>query len=260
MSYIRALPAPVVIDPDGPQGTQDMRDGRRLFDDVGCATCHAPSLGDVRGMYSDLLLHDLGQSLSDPGSSYGIDGPDTPLAPRPREWRTPPLWGYRDSGPYLHDGRAQDLEEAVALHEGQAQASARQFFALTPRERAQVEAFLKSLVAPSSAAAPGVMLAADLESRIAKQREPEERMRRQREEAVARDEQKWQEAKRREREQEALKRIKAKLPIARSLEKQGRTSGAINFYREIAREAPDTDEGRQATQRINALTTRIVTP
>ncbi len=260
VSYIRALPPPVVIDPDGPQGTQDMRDGRRLFETAGCATCHSPSLGDVRGMYSDLLLHDLGQSLSDPGSSYGIDGPDTPLAPTPREWRTTPLWGYRDSGPYLHDGRAQDLEEAVALHEGQAQASARQFFSLTPRERAQVESFLKSLVAPASAAAPGVMLAADLESRIAKQREPEERMRRQREEAVARDQQKWKEAKRREREQEALKRIKAKLPIARSLERQGRTRGAITFYREIAREAPNTDEGRQAAQRINALTTRDVTP
>ena len=31
-----------------------------------------------------------------------------------REWRTPPLWGFRDSGPYLHDGRAQNLDEAVA--------------------------------------------------------------------------------------------------------------------------------------------------
>ena len=89
--------------------------GRRLFAEVGCATCHAPTLGDVRGIYSDLLLHDMGQSLSDSGSTYGIDGPDTPEGPTPREWRTPPLWGYRDSGPYLHDGRAQDLEEAVAL-------------------------------------------------------------------------------------------------------------------------------------------------
>ncbi len=36
-----------------------------------------------------------------------------------QEWRTPPLWGFRDSGPYLHDGRAQTLEEAVAMHGGQ---------------------------------------------------------------------------------------------------------------------------------------------
>ena len=94
-----------------------------------------PTLGEVRGIYSDLLLHDLGQSLSDSGSTYGIDGPDTPEGPKPREWRTPPLWGYRDSGPYMHDGRAQSLEEAVALHEGQGTASAHRFFALSGQER-----------------------------------------------------------------------------------------------------------------------------
>ncbi len=175
VSYVRTLPAPVVVDPDGPQGNEDLREGRRLFDEVGCATCHAPTLGEVKGIYSDLLLHDMGQSLSDSGSSYGIDGPDTPMGPKPREWRTPPLWGYRDSGPYLHDGRAQGLEEAVALHDGQARSSAHRFFSLSWRERAQVEAFLKSLVAPSAAAAPGIMLAADLESRL--QREPTARPR-----------------------------------------------------------------------------------
>ena len=164
MAFIRGLPAPVVVDPTGPQGTEDMRAGRRLFAEVGCATCHTPTLGDVKGIYSDLLLHDMGQSLSDSGSSYGIDGPSSPVGPSPREWRTPPLWGYRDSGPYLHDGRAQDLEEAVALHDGQARASAHRFFGLNSQERAQVEVFLKSLVAPSAAAAPGIALAAEMES------------------------------------------------------------------------------------------------
>jgi CxxC motif-containing protein (DUF1111 family) len=66
-----------------------------------------------------------------------------------REWRTPPLWGFRDSGPYLHDGRAQTLEQAVAMHGGQGQTSAVNFFKLSPRERLQVESFLKSLVAPA---------------------------------------------------------------------------------------------------------------
>ena len=75
----------------------------------------------------------MGQSLSDSGTYYGNDGPTSPGGPAPGEWRTPPLWGYRDSGPYLHDGRAQDLGEAVALHEGQSKASARRFSALSPR-------------------------------------------------------------------------------------------------------------------------------
>ena len=166
VSYVRALPAPVVVDPAGPLGSEDMRAGRRLFADLECTACHMPTLGEVRGIYSDLLLHDMGQSLSDSGSTYGIDGPDTPEGPKPREWRTPPLWGYRDSGPYMHDGRAQTLEEAVALHEGQGTASAHRFFSLSGRERGQVEAFLKSLVAPVAAASPGVVLAAEMELRL----------------------------------------------------------------------------------------------
>jgi hypothetical protein len=40
----------------------------------------------------------------------------------------------------------------------------------------------------------------------------------------------------------------------------GKTAGAINFYREIARDAAGTDEGRLATERINMLSTRIISP
>ncbi len=64
------------------------------------------------------------------------------------EWRTPPLWGFRDSGPYLHDGRAETLDQAVALHGGEAANIAQRYFALGGRDRRQVEAFLKSLTAP----------------------------------------------------------------------------------------------------------------
>ena len=65
-----------------------------------------------------------------------------------QEWRTPPLWGFRDSGPYLHDGRAATLDQAVALHGGEGTSSARRYFMLSPEERLQLQAFLKSLVAP----------------------------------------------------------------------------------------------------------------
>jgi CxxC motif-containing protein (DUF1111 family) len=67
-----------------------------------------------------------------------------------QEWRTPPLWGVRDSAPYLHDGRAATIEQAVALHGGEAQKTAQRFFSLAPEERLQVMTFLKSLVAPAS--------------------------------------------------------------------------------------------------------------
>src|SRR6185312_8422808 len=44
------------------------------------------------------------------------------------EWRTPPLWGFRDSGPYLHDGRADTIDQAIALHGGEAANVAQKFF------------------------------------------------------------------------------------------------------------------------------------
>lgn len=59
-----------------------------------------------------------------------------PTGPAGRqEWRTPPLWGFRDSGPYLHDGRADTLDQAVALHGGQGETSATAFFALSAKEK-----------------------------------------------------------------------------------------------------------------------------
>ncbi len=252
VAYVRALPAPVVVDPSGPQGTRDMVDGRRLFAEAGCATCHAPSLGDVRGIYSDLLLHDLGPSLNDAGIYYESPGFVSGGGPRPGEWRTPPLWGFRDSGPYLHDGRAQTLEEAVALHGGQGAKSARAFFELTEKERFQIETFLKSLVAPSSRATRGVMLAAELEARILPDdiRAAELHVRKQRESVAAREEQKHREELERQRVEEARRRAQAQYPIAINLDKMGKTEGALEFYRSIARDAPDTEEGRLAGARI----------
>jgi CxxC motif-containing protein (DUF1111 family) len=145
-----------------------------MFGSIGCTNCHAAKVGNVEGIYSDLLLHDMGQETAEDGSYADStdDSSDEPLIPREavevagkqpqpapsraarganrREWRTPPLWGFRDSGPYLHDGRAQTLEEAVALHGGQGEAAAQAFFQLAPKERLQVEAFLKTLVAPAA--------------------------------------------------------------------------------------------------------------
>jgi CxxC motif-containing protein (DUF1111 family) len=66
-----------------------------------------------------------------------------------QEWRTPPLWGIRDSGPYLHDGRATTLEQAIAIHGGEGQASADAFASLETQEKSVLMTFLKSLVAPN---------------------------------------------------------------------------------------------------------------
>jgi Di-haem oxidoreductase, putative peroxidase len=67
------------------------------------------------------------------------------------EWRTPPLWGFRDSAPYLHDGRAKTLDQAIAFHGGEAGNVTQRFFKLTAKERQQLEAFMKALTAPAPA-------------------------------------------------------------------------------------------------------------
>ena len=66
-----------------------------------------------------------------------------------REWRTPPLWGVADSGPWLHDGRADTLDAAIRWHAGEAADAARNYRALSKDERQRIIAFLKTLRAPS---------------------------------------------------------------------------------------------------------------
>ena len=113
--------------------------GRATFDRIGCDDCHTPALRGPRGLipaFSDLLLHDMGDALS--------DGIEMRLASG-REFRTQPLWGVAATGPWLHDGRADTLTDAVTLHGGEAQRSRDAFVALSPAERAEVIAFLESL-------------------------------------------------------------------------------------------------------------------
>jgi CxxC motif-containing protein (DUF1111 family) len=151
-AFIAALPQPVErAQTDAHDGSAATR-GKALFSKVGCAECHVPRLGSVSGIYSDLLLHRMGQELEGGGSSYGGQEPPLQSGPseetRPDEWRTPPLWGVADSGPYLHDGRAATLLDAIRLHRGQGTRSAGRFERLSPREQDQLIAFLKSLRAP----------------------------------------------------------------------------------------------------------------
>jgi CxxC motif-containing protein (DUF1111 family) len=86
-------------------------------------------------LYSDLLLHDMG-NLGDnirQGQSTGT------------EMRTAPLWGLRFRPVLLHDGRAQSPDQAVRLHAGEAAASVARYNALTPANRNALLSFLLGL-------------------------------------------------------------------------------------------------------------------
>jgi len=127
--------------------------GQKLFEQARCAVCHAPTLhtgaSDFPQLaqqtihpYSDLLLHDMGEGLSDHRPVYDATGND---------WRTPPLWGIglvsTVSGHtfFLHDGRARNLTEAILWHGGEAQASREQYRNLSKSDRDALLAFLNAL-------------------------------------------------------------------------------------------------------------------
>jgi len=163
VSFVRSLPAPIAIKPvDEKQSTQ-IKSGEETFKSIGCIGCHLAKLGDVTGIYSDLLLHDMGPRLAD-SDAYAVfvngppnaDGAAVLEDPRAgsaatsvREWRTPPLWGLRHSVPYLHDGRAASIEQAITMHAGQGATSAKRYAELPSRRKQNLEAFLMSLTAPS---------------------------------------------------------------------------------------------------------------
>lgn len=163
VAFTRSLDRPVSLTPADPKEASDAKSGESLFKVIGCAGCHAPKLGELEGVYSDLLLHDMGESLADT-DAYGVfnsgvgrgerraQGEGRRPAERPgasrREWRTPPLWGLRDSAPYLHDGRAPDIERAIRAHGGQAASSTARFAELSPVRRGRLLTFLKTLAAP----------------------------------------------------------------------------------------------------------------
>ncbi len=113
VSYAMLTAAPR---PDPP--TPETAAGRALFDRIGCGACHTPTLRGPRGLipaYSDLLIHDMGIDLA--------DGIPMKLATG-NEFRTQPLWGIAATGPYLHDGRADTLAQAIDMHEGEGRAAA----------------------------------------------------------------------------------------------------------------------------------------
>ncbi len=70
---------------------------------------------------------------------------------KPNEWKTPSLWGVADSAPYMHDGSASTLHDAILKHGGDARSVREKYNALGPGDRAALLAFLGTLKAPPDA-------------------------------------------------------------------------------------------------------------
>jgi len=88
-------------------------------------------------LFSDLKRHDMG-----PGLAESIDEIGTGAS----VWLTRTLWGIGTTAPYLHDGRATTLTEAILEHGGEAAASRTAFVALPLGSQKDLIAYLNNLV------------------------------------------------------------------------------------------------------------------
>ena len=269
--FSAALPSPTKEIPSDSYQREMAARGEQVFASIGCAVCHVPDMGPAKGIYSDILLHDMGYESIDlnhaepyitritpttrfvtesvsrttgSGAYYGgarivsIDTVTTSSSDEPfevkrrqssndrlrsgfsfvapsrptekmtivtvsseevatgqsekrtdearfrdgrfltdgdftvrtrstttrernarlhfehtnfnQEWRTPPLWGVRDSAPYMHDGRAETLLEAIAMHDGESAGTRDRFLKLPLADRHALIAFLNTLAAPKN--------------------------------------------------------------------------------------------------------------
>ena len=165
-----------------PPGKREKR-GFRLFREIGCAGCHRPVMatrghtlayryleietnpgayifysvdltdgltqfepsegsGMLVRMFSDLKRHDMGPDLAE---DFDLAG-----SQENREFITAKLWGVADTAPYLHDGRALTLEDAIRLHGGEATRARDAFLRLNDHDRSRLVLFLRSLRNPQN--------------------------------------------------------------------------------------------------------------
>ena len=157
------------------------KSGIRTFLSIGCANCHRPALltasrdltlshpevahdpsqnvyadidlvdvgflpnffgGVVVPLFADLKRHDMGPDLAETCEAC------TEISNS--EFTTARLWGIADTAPYLHDGRATTLFEAIEMHGGEAQSARDTFIGLSEHEQAKLIAFLRTLRTPDA--------------------------------------------------------------------------------------------------------------
>jgi len=141
--YVRLLRVPKRETPD--------TKGPALFAAARCDACHVPVLrtdetwavpqlaGVDAAVFTDLLLHDMGDGLAD-SLPEGAAGP--------RDWRTAPLVGMRFLRRFLHDGRAATLTAAIEAHASdgsEANDSVARWRALPEADRAALDTYLRTL-------------------------------------------------------------------------------------------------------------------
>ena len=156
--------------------------GKTIFNTIGCTDCHKPMLvtqhkrvplsypevatdptaniyytvdlrsagfnSDPHGpgllvpLYSDLKRHYMGPGLAETFERAG----EIPQG----NFITARLWGIADTEPYLHDGRATTLHQAISLHGGEALGARNNYMAMPDAYKEALQAFLRTLRTPKA--------------------------------------------------------------------------------------------------------------
>lgn len=99
-------------------------------------------------LYSDLKRHKMGEDLKEPITQKTDGGQDI----SEYEFLTRPLWGVADTAPWMHDGRALTLTDAILMHDGEdseAKGAVTKFKNLSDDDKLALRTFLSSLRLPT---------------------------------------------------------------------------------------------------------------
>ncbi len=153
--FMRSTKAPPVD--EALAATEDARRGRQIFNNIGCAVCHTPTIvtaapgTSINGgalkvtqalgnktihPFSDFLLHDLGT-----GDGIVQNGGGSTR----NKMRTAALWGVRLRGRLMHDQLSFSFEDAIKRHGNQGASAREGFNRLSSSDKRRLLAFLSSL-------------------------------------------------------------------------------------------------------------------
>lgn len=171
--YMGLREMPVRVPPATDAARARASDGERLFGNAGCKSCHTPQMQlnnpvhvekadttagsstfdltrDMKSprvvrdgsgaikveLWTDFKRHDMGSALAD----------SKPFKTIPAEqFITPPLWGVATSAPYMHDGRAATLRDAILAHGGEGEGSRTKFTTFSKEDQQKLIDFLSTL-------------------------------------------------------------------------------------------------------------------
>jgi CxxC motif-containing protein (DUF1111 family) len=182
--YQALLPVPGRVFPADPAERASVDRGELLFDQVGCAVCHVPTLRLDSAVFSEPNPFNPAGNLQVSGvpAPFSVDltaaGPGPHLSKEldgsvlvpaytdlkrhdmgveldneeivqagvpTNQFLTKKLWGFASEPPFLHHGRALTIDEAIQKHGGEAASSRAAYNALSGQDRDSVIDFLKTL-------------------------------------------------------------------------------------------------------------------